>query len=95
MPTDPTSPAPGPVVAGIDAGLAVAGQVAQFIPNPLVQAIIILAARFGPAVIGRIETVLAMKQVTIADMHGIFSDLEPYDFFGIPDVATAPPAKAP
>lgn len=79
---------PATVADGI---LGVAGAAAPFIPNPLIAAVLILVAKYGPGVISQIDALLRNPNSTLADVQAIFSDLKPYDFFGIPDVAPLPP----
>lgn len=77
-----------------DGVLVAAGVAAPFVPNPLISAVLILVAKYGPGVIGQIDALIRNPNSTLTDVQAIFSDLKPYDFFGIPDVAPAPPGSS-
>lgn len=65
--------------------LALGSVAAPFIPISLAQAIIILAAKYGPEVIDRIEEVLSKDEITVDEVRGIFGGLKTWDQLGIPD----------
>jgi len=92
---DPAAPAGAPALSTpatvADDALEVAAAAAPFIPNPLAQAIIMLAAQYGPGIIAHIDAVLQKQHITISDIQGIFAGLQPYSVFGIPAVVPLSP----
>lgn len=54
----------------------------------LIEALIVLAAKYGPGVITGIKAALTKKDVTIEDIEALFANVHPYEYFNIP--ATVP-----
>lgn len=68
-----------------------ANVVAPFIGGATVQAIILLAAKYGPTLVNGIIALLKKKDVTLDDLDAAFAPLVAYEAFGIPDkVPTVP-----
>jgi len=49
-----------------------------------IEALIILAAKYGPQLILDIEQVFQKKDATLSDFASLFKDLKPYSAYNIP-----------
>lgn len=56
-----------------------------------IEALVILAAKWGPQLVLDIEKVFTKSDPTIQEFADLFRDLKPYDAFGIPDIAPTKP----
>ncbi len=52
----------------------------------LAEAIIILAAKYGPQLIVELQAIAQKKDPTLADFAALFAKVKPYEAYGIPDV---------
>lgn len=52
------------------------------------EAIIILAAKYGPQLALNIVALFKSKEVTVEQVEQAFANLKPYEAYGIPEVVT-------
>ena len=57
-----------------------------------IEALIILAAKYGPEFVMAIIALFKKPNPTIADVEAIFADVKPYDAYGIPVTVPIKPA---
>ncbi len=53
----------------------------------LLEAIIILAAKYGPELVTTITALFKQQTITVDDIEKLFANVKPYEAYGIPDVA--------
>ncbi len=51
-----------------------------------IEALIILAAKYGPELVVNIIAVFKKQDPTLEDFHVLFSNVKPYEAYNIPDV---------
>lgn len=59
----------------------------------MIEAIVVLAAKYGPEIVPTITGLFTKANPTVADVEAAFANLKPYSAYGIPDIAP-PPVQA-
>lgn len=70
--------------------ITAANVAAPMIGGATVQALISIAAKYGPETIDGILAILGKGEVTVADVQAAFEPLKPYSAYGIPDKIPTP-----
>ena len=55
-----------------------------------IEALIILAAKYGPEFVMTVIALFKKPNPTVADVEALFANVKPYAAYGIPDVAPKP-----
>lgn len=51
----------------------------------LIEALVVLAAKYGPEFVAALIRVFQKKDVTLDDFHALFENVKPYESYGIPE----------